>query len=335
MPSDHDVQRAADLLRDGQLVAIPTETVYGLAADAFNAQAVAAIFQAKQRPHFDPLIVHIASLNMLEQVAAMHKLSDDAQQWFLRLIGAYWPGALTLILPRHNHVPTLVTAGLDTVAVRWPSHTVAQRIIERTGRPLAAPSANRFGRLSPTTADHVRKSLGDAMAVAMILDAGRCAAGIESTILDLSSTCPALLRHGAIPREQIEQTLGQALTDHTAASEHPSAPGQLKSHYAPQSPVMVVDDPMAAAMQAIAQGEAERVGVLLYRRPNNETTASEPQMVIRWLSDQGEPTQAAANLFAVLHQFDAQGVQRIYAPRIEAKGLNAAISDRLQRASHE
>ena len=301
------LHRAVEVLRSGGLVAFPTETVYGLGADATDDRAVAAIFAAKERPRFNPLIVHV------ESAAAAAVLVDfDARAE--RLAEAYWPGPLSLVLPRRDGCPVslLAGAGLDTLAVRVPGHPLALRLLSAAGRPLAAPSANRSGAVSPTTPQHVRADLGDTVPV--ILAAGRCPVGLESTVVDLSESTPRLLRPGAVIREDIEALIGP-LTDPTADGDLRS-PGMLRSHYAPSVPVR---------LEAAQVGEGE---ALLTFGPDLRKGDH-----VRNLSEDGDLHEAAANLFGHLRALDRPGVRAIAVVPIPTNGLGEAINDRLRRAA--
>ncbi|SEH38326.1 L-threonylcarbamoyladenylate synthase [Magnetospirillum fulvum] len=307
IPPDR-LAEAADLLAQGGLVAFPTETVYGLGGDATRESAVAAIFAAKGRPSFNPLISHVASA---EAAAALVEFGPLAQA----LAARFWPGPLTLVLRRRSDSPIslLATAGLDSIAVRVPDHPVALALIRAFGRPLAAPSANRSGAVSPTTAAHVAQSLGDK--VGMILDGGPCRVGVESTVLDLTGAVPVLLRPGGIGLDALEAVLGLRplcpRPDH-ASSSTPRAPGMLSSHYAPALPVRL------EAAEA-APGEA-----LLGFGPGAATLN---------LSPGGDPTEAAANLFAMLRALDRPDFTGIAVRPIPDAGLGLAINDRLRRAA--
>jgi len=301
--SEPDLTQAAALLRAGRLVAFPTETVYGLGADARQGQAVAAVFAAKGRPSFNPLIAHLASVSAAQRYVLW---SDQAQ----RLADAFWPGPLTLVLPlRDGHgISPLVTAGLDTLAVRVPAHPTAQRLLTLVDGPVAAPSANPSGRISPTTAAHVMHGLDGRLAG--IVDDGACGVGLESTIIGLAPPHPVLLRPGGLAAEDIETVLGQPLR-HRDTRDALSAPGQLLSHYAPNERVRL---------------NATRVhpGELMLGFGAMDCDLN--------LSAKGELTEAAANLFGHLHQLDAMNRPIAVAP-VPNHGLGQAINDRLQRAA--
>ena len=304
------IARAASLLREGKLVAFPTETVYGLGGDATNDKAVAAIYEAKGRPQFNPLIVHVADATALD---ALIEWNDTARL----LAGQFWPGPLTLVLPRKKDSPVslLASAGMDTLAVRIPSHPVAQQLLRAVGRPIAAPSANPSGKLSPTTPVHVAEGLGDK--VDLILAGGKCAVGLESTVLNVIPKRPVLLRPGGITKEQLEKLIGPV---EQASAETPiTSPGMLASHYAPDLPLRMNADSAGADEALLAFGPDKFVkgGAL---RLN--------------LSESGDLNEAAANLFAMLRQLDRKDLQGIAVMPVPETGLGAAINDRLQRASH-
>jgi L-threonylcarbamoyladenylate synthase len=332
--SDADLAVAAGALREGKLVAIPTETVYGLGGNGLDPVALARIFEAKRRPTFDPLILHIAGLEELNRVADLSLLSRESVDRLDRLSHTLWPGPLTLILPKRAAVPDLATSGLSTVAVRFPAHGVAQRIIRLAGVPIAAPSANPFGYLSPTRAEHVAQQLGDR--IDYIVDGGRCSVGVESTILDLSSGGPRILRPGGTARERIEGLIGPVeLWKGTGAT--PTAPGQLASHYAPH-----------AALELYPRGALERLGppqagegYVFFDAPSREAwlrrwgpsvVSGTEAPVLRLLSEGGSLLEAAANLFEILHELDSLALKRVYVERVPDEGLGAAINDRLFRA---
>jgi L-threonylcarbamoyladenylate synthase len=306
--TDAAIARAAELLRNGALVAFPTETVYGLGGDATDDAAVAAIFAAKNRPDFNPLIVHLASAADASEYGELNATAE-------RLAERFWPGALTLVVRRRAdcRISLLASAGLDTLALRVPGHDAARRLIEAAGCPIAAPSANASGRLSPTEAEHVAASLGDK--VALILDGGPCRIGVESTVLDVTGDMPCLLRPGGIAVEEIEEALGSTVAlpapgDDTA----PRSPGMLAAHYAPKRPLRM---------------NAEN------RRPGEAVLGFGPGFDAAELnlSPAGDTTEAAANLFASLHQLDRPPFTGIAVAPIPETGLGRAINDRLRRAA--
>jgi L-threonylcarbamoyladenylate synthase len=307
------LERAAALLRSGAVVAFPTETVYGLGASAFDRRAVARIFQIKARPSFDPLIVHVADREMLSRVAT--RIPEIAE----RLIERFWPGPLTLVLPKTGAVPSIVTSGLETVAVRMPAHPVAHALIARAMVPLAAPSANPFGYLSPTRAEHVQRMLGDG--VDLIIDGGTCEYGVESTIVMLEPV-PTLLRHGAVPVEAIEAIAGPLARELSDAAR-PLAPGRLAQHYAPRTPIRLVDP------GSVAPEERADAALLAFDLPATGYRG------VRVLSASRDLREAAAHLFDYLHELDALGAVRIDAAPVPSEGLGAAILDRLTRAHHD
>ncbi len=306
-------KRAAVILRKGGVVAFPTETVYGLGAHAFNARAVARVFEIKGRPRFDPLIVHVSSFEETEAVVA------DFPPVARELAERFWPGPLTLVLPKCAQIPDIVTAGLPNVALRMPDHPLALALIRQAGRPLAAPSANPFGRISPTTAEHVRKQLGQE--VDIVLDGGPCRVGIESTILSLVDGRPVLLRAGGVAVGDIEIVVGSVLRPHSDP-DRPAAPGQLARHYAPRTPLVFRGeaDPSAGTL---------RSGLLSFREPSR----TEGFATVEVLSPGGDLREAAANLFAALHRLDSLGLDLIVAEAVPDTGLGPAINDRLRRAS--
>lgn len=307
-PTPEAIERAAGLLRDGALVAFPTETVYGLGGDANSEGAVAGIFAAKARPRFNPLIVHVPGLAEAEALGEFDTRAHRAARRF-------WPGPLSLVLRRRagSGLALLASAGLDTVALRVPAHPVAQALLRATGRPVAAPSANRSGRVSPTAAEHAAAELG--ARAALILDAGPCPVGLESTVLDLSGTTPVLLRPGGITLEQLRDIFPRIETG--PAGGAPRSPGQLASHYAPGLPVRL-------NATSAEPGEA-----LLAFGPEAPAGFAE----IQWLSTSGDLTEAAANLFAMLRRLDRPDFTAIAVMPIPETGLGRAINDRLRRAA--
>lgn len=316
MPSTTEqLEHAARIVRRGGLVAFPTETVYGLGADALNPLAVARIFEAKQRPLFDPIIVHVAEREALEALAA--SIPPVAR----RLAASFWPGPLTLVLPKRDVVPDIVTAGLPTVAVRMPAHPVAQALIQAAGCPIAAPSANRFGRTSPTTAAHVREQLGGQ--VELILDGGPCRVGIESTVLLLTESPPVLLRHGGVTIEELEAVIGEVrFVGALDASSPAPAPGMLAQHYAPQTPLRLTGD------WSREPGDSQAAALAFRRVPDPAAFAN-----VEYLSPRGDLAEAAANLFAAIRRLDGSGARLIVAELVPEEGLGRAINDRLRRAA--
>jgi L-threonylcarbamoyladenylate synthase len=315
-----NLRRLARVLRRGGLVAVPTETVYGLAANALDAQACRRIFRAKRRPANDPLIVHIADLRMLEQVAE----PNDA---VARLARAFWPGPLTLILARKAVVPPVVTAGLPSVAVRMPAHPLLRRLLRICGLPLAAPSANPFGYVSPTTAAHVQEGLG--RTIAHILDGGPCRHGLESTIVDIRDPLrPVLLRPGVITAAQLSRVLGvpvRTTARRRAARTPVLAPGQLARHYSPRRP-LITHRRITAAM--VARAGTDEVW-LCFRKPRWAGGAKN----IFWLSAAGDLRQAGRRLFALVRRLDRGSWKRLHAELAPSAGPGAAINDRLRRAA--
>jgi L-threonylcarbamoyladenylate synthase len=310
-----NIEYAAKLLREGRLVAFPTETVYGLGADVFNADALAAVFEVKRRPRFDPLIVHIASMGTLDALVDFSALSSLAKERLALLAGRFWPGPLTLVLPKLSRVPELATAGLATVAVRFPDHPVALELVRRLSAEgaVAAPSANPFGYLSPTRAGHVAAQLGDR--IPLILDGGPCRIGVESTVLNIGGGTaagerPCILRPGGVTLEalravipDVETAPGEASPEHAA---QPS-PGLIKSHYAPSTP-LYLHSPAEMRSLAALPGHA-------------------------YLYMEETPQKTAALLFEKLHALDSQGHVAIHAELAPEEGIGIAINDRLKRAA--
>lgn len=303
--NDRSVAAAGARLRTGQLVAFATETVYGLGGDATNDRAVAAIFAAKGRPSFNPLIAHVADFDLIETLV---QVDDRARA----LMKRFWPGPLTLVLPRAAHSPIslLASAGLDTIAIRMPDHDVARAIIRAAGRPIAAPSANRSGAVSPTTAAHVAESLGER--AGLIIDGGPCRVGVESTVLDLSTPIPTLLRPGGITADQIEAVLGQKAQSAQADASAPKSPGMLESHYAP-------------ALAVRLNAEHAHAGEALLGFGAMDCTLN--------LSPTGDLEEAAAHLFAMMRALDRAPFTALAVAPIPEHGLGAAINDRLRRAA--
>lgn len=299
-----EIAKAARILRDGGLVAFPTETVYGLGADATSDRAVARVYEAKGRPSFNPLIVHVPDRAAAEKLGEFPALAQ-------RLGEAFWPGPLTIVVPRRRDCPVslLASAGLSSLALRVPAHPIAQELLRAVNRPVVAPSANPSGRMSPTTAAHVRAGLGNK--VDLILEGGACAVGVESTIVGFLGSAPELLRPGGIARDEIERVLGCKLAV-AVATDAPVAPGQLESHYAPHAELRL---------------DAES------RRPGETYLGFGARDGDRNLSASGDLIEAAANLFRLLHELDETGAESIAVAPIPDRGLGEAINDRLRRAA--
>ncbi|WP_033067145.1 L-threonylcarbamoyladenylate synthase [Thalassospira australica] len=312
--SEGALSQAAGKLRAGELVAFPTETVYGLGADATNADAVAGIYAAKKRPSFNPLISHFPDRDSAAQHAVFDARAD-------KLADAFWPGALTLVLPRREDstVCELVTAGLPSIAVRVPAHPMARELLRSVGRPVAAPSANRSGRISPTTAGHVAHSLGDD--IGMILDGGPCGVGLESTVIDLTTERVVMLRPGGITAEQVAEVLDCEVVMAESDDTAPKSPGMLTSHYAPGLPVRLdaktADHATFGHEILLAFGDCNTKGF----------------DAVLWLSKSGDDIEAAANLFAKLHEADQKHFDGIAIAPIPDHGLGMAINDRMKRAA--
>jgi L-threonylcarbamoyladenylate synthase len=308
------VEEAAQIICNGGLVAFPTETVYGLGADACNPAAVARVFEVKRRPSFDPIILHIAGVESTSVYGIVPEgRADD-------LMARLWPGPLTLVVQKTAIVPAIVTAGLDTVALRVPSHPAALALIRAADRAIAAPSANLFGHVSPTEAQHVADQLADS--VDLILDGGRCEVGIESTIVSLVEDPPRILRAGGIPIEEIEALLGP-VARFTGSSDRPEAPGQLTRHYATRTPLVLLDERQPAGPPAA------RTGLLSFRCPPNAAQYA----AVEVLSESGDLREAAANLFAALRRLDSLGLESIVACPCPERDLGIAIMDRLRRCA--
>lgn len=307
-----DLSKARALLRAGELVAIPTETVYGLAANAFDARAVVKVFEVKKRPSFDPLIVHSSSLARARSF--LREVPPEAE----RLAEAFWPGPLTLLLPRNEKIPDIVTSGLPAVAVRVPRHPLSLQMLQELEFPLAAPSANPFGYISPTTAAHVKEQLGEK--IPYILDGGPCEIGVESTIIGFEGHKTIVYRLGGMDLEDL-QPFCQEIELMPHSSSNPLAPGQLKSHYAPHIPVIIGN-----IRDLLHEYSKEEVAVLSFR----DTYPEVPQFT---LSPSGELKEAAQNLFRALRELDKLDVKYILAEQVPDYGLGRAINDRLARAA--
>jgi L-threonylcarbamoyladenylate synthase len=306
VPTNPAIKQAATMLRRGELIGLPTETVYGLGADATNNRAVARIYEVKQRPLFNPLIIHVASIEMAQALVHMCPLA-------LHVAEHYWPGPMTMVLPRLPECPIslLGSAGLDTLAIRMPAHPVAQALLKEAGLPIAAPSANLSGSISPTTARHV----ADQLPLELILDGGPCKIGLESTILQVNDNELILLRPGGITVEDIEKAIGHSV-DLLSNPENISAPGQMVSHYAPSKPIRLDAHDVRANEGLLAFGQA-----------------LEGARIVANLSPSANPTEAGANLFAMMHDLDAADCAAIAVMPIPEEGLGQAINDRLRRAA--
>jgi len=327
-PADAAIREAASILMAGGLVAFPTETVYGLGADALDARAVARIFAAKGRPADNPIIVHLADAAMLADVVT--SVPERARV----LIARCWPGPLTLVLPASRAVPEVTRGRLPTVAVRVPAHRVAIGLIRAAGRPIAAPSANRSGRPSPTTAQHVLADLGDA--IDLVLDAGPTPLGVESTVLDLTRRVPAVLRPGGVPLETLQEILGKVSIAARRGAAIRRSPGTRYRHYAPRAEVLLVEGPrerMAAEVTAAVRGlwgQGLRVGVMA----TAETAFAVPSgAVLRIMGRRDDPATIAARLFAQMRELDDAGLDAIVVEGIDERGVGRAVMDRLRRAA--
>jgi len=307
---------AADALRAGTLVAFPTETVYGLGADALNECAVAQVFAVKNRPHFDPLIVHVPD------AAAVALYATAIPPRAALLMERFWPGPLTVVLPKHSSIPDLVTAGRDSVALRVPSHPVALALLQAVARPIAAPSANPFGYVSPTTAAHVQELLGEA--IPLIVDGGPCAVGVESTVCAFLDDEAVILRPGGVTSEAIEAVIGPVRFGASECTDARS-PGTLPRHYSPHVHLQL----LAPGVPIPPPPPDEKVGVLLFTKRNLAQGYAE---VVR-LSRDGNLPEAASRLFSVLRQLDSLGLDRVFVESVPDHGLGRAIMDRLRRAA--
>jgi len=311
------VTEAVNVLLKGQIVGLPTETVYGLGADATNETAIAEVFKAKNRPSFDPLIVHVPTLDAVKEIA---ELSEAAEQLFL----AFSPGPLTVVLPKNNTIPDLVTSGHATVAVRIPAHPVMLEVLQSSGLYIAAPSANPFGFASPTTAQHVLDQLGSI--ISGVVDGGPCSVGIESTIVDMSSNIPKVLRLGGMALEQLQRVLGPITSE--LSSSNPSAPGMLTSHYNPGTPLELFDDRDALLTALKSNSNPNGIGILYW----GETIAHGSSFN---LSELKSDSEAACNLFKGLRLLGGAPVTNIYVHLLPEYGLGRAVNDRLQRAANK
>lgn len=312
---ENNIDKAAKIIKNGGLVAFPTETVYGLGANALNPIAVAKIFELKERPTFDPLIVHIATLDDL------NRLTTGVNENVLLLAKHFWPGPLTIVLPRSSIVPDIVTSGLDTVGIRMPNNKIALELIKQSNCPIAAPSANKFGQLSPVNASHVKKQLPN---VDYILDGGNTLCGIESTIVAIEGDTCQLLRPGFITREDIEKVLQHKVVVQQATPEKLVSPGLLKSHYSPKKPLYILPKPR--------QDIPESSGLILHRHHQ----AINPDAKVIYTSKTGNKPEIAAKLFASLHAMEEdESVKHIYIEAVEETGLGIAIMGRVKKAAYQ
>jgi len=311
-----DISNAIEILQRDQLVAIPTETVYGLAGNIFSETAIKRIFEMKKRPMFNPLIVHVASLEQLNEIVS--HVPEKAKL----LAEAFWPGPLTLILPKQNHIPNLVTAGKDTVGVRVPRHPIALELLKQLNFPLAAPSANPFGNISPTSSKHVKNYFEGVLE--MVLEGGECKSGIESTIVGFENEEPVVYRLGSTSLEDIESIVGKVSIQNKKETA-PNAPGMLSRHYAPETHTFLVDD----AADFIKQYPEKKIGILSF-----DIEVIAPQIVEqKILSLKGDLEEATSQLYAALHELDSLELDMIVAQRFPDYGLGKSINDRLQRAT--
>jgi L-threonylcarbamoyladenylate synthase len=311
-----DLDFAKNLLENDEVVAIPTETVYGLAGNIFSEKAIKKIFETKKRPFFNPLIVHVHSLACLEAICSEIPLKAKL------LANNFWPGPLTLVLKKRNSISDLVTGGKDTVAVRIPNHPLTLDLLSKLNFPLAAPSANPFGSISPTTAEHVANYFSNTLP--LVLDGGNCENGIESTIIGFENEEPILFRLGAISREQIESVVGPILLKNKN-EKAPEAPGMLTRHYAPLTKTILVND----VKKEIEKYPTKRIGLLLF----NNVTIDKEDLVVEILSKKGSLKEATANLYAAMHRLDTQNLDLIIAQKFPEIDLGNSINDRLERAT--
>ncbi|HKL37583.1 MAG TPA: L-threonylcarbamoyladenylate synthase [Bacteroidales bacterium] len=307
-----EIQRAAEMIAAGELVAFPTETVYGLGANAFDPTAVAKIFEIKQRPSFDPLIVHISEISQLEN------LCRGRDERVYKLAGKFWPGPLTLVLPKQDSVPEIVTSGLETVAVRMPANPIARELIRQAGTPIAAPSANKFGMISPTEAAHVKKQFPEVYTI----DGGKTQVGIESTVMTLHEDGFEVLRPGVITADDLRTILPES--SRKGEKEQHSSPGLLKSHYSPGKPMYIAANPCSDFK------EQDKGGLIAFGIPGKNCRFAK----IEVLSESKDLKEAAVNLFSAMHRMDEADVEYIVAEPVPEEGVGIAIMNRLKKASY-
>ena len=311
-----DIKQAVQLLANNEVIGIPTETVYGLAGNAYSNDAIKKIFTLKNRPFYNPLIVHIKSVDFLNDVAC------DIPDMAIKLAEKFWPGPLTLILKKQPHISDLITSGKETVAIRVPNHPLTLALLAKIPFPLAAPSANPFGSISPTSAQHVASYFNDNLAI--ILDGGICEKGVESTIVGFDNNQPILYRHGAIPVEALEQVVGKLQTQ-ISNDTKPTAPGMLSRHYAPHTPTFLTNN-VAEQLRAFS---GKKIGLLLFEKQHLDQHDIHQEI----LSPTGDLEEAAKNLYAALHRLDGSRLDVIVVEEFPDKGLGKTINDRLNRAT--
>jgi len=312
-PTTENIIKASEIIKSGGLVAFPTETVYGLGANGFNPIAAAKIFEAKGRPKFNPLILHINNISQIEEISTI-KIKDIE-----KLLNKFFPGPLTIVVPKTNKVPDIITAGNPTVAIRMPNNKIALELIKQSGVPIAAPSANRFGKLSPTTAQHVAKQLKDRIDV--VLNGGKSSVGVESTIIEIAGNNIYLLRPGGLSAELIEEEIGKKLLK-KETGKNPNAPGQLLYHYAPQKPIKFLTE------NELVNFKDKKIGALLFS--NNYTNFN--FAITKYLTKTEDYREAASNLFFMLHELETEDIDIILAEPVKEEGLGLAIMDRLKKA---
>ena len=343
--SQESLEEGAKILKNGGIVAFPTETVYGLGADAFNPQALARVFEVKGRPHFDPLIIHIAAIETLEKTADLSLLNEEKRKKLFLLAENFWPGPLSIILPKNEKIPGIATSGLQSAAIRFPDNETALKLISLSTGAVAAPSANPFGALSPTRAEHVRDTLGEK--VDLILDGGPSRIGVESTVIDLSGDCIKILRPGGTPREAIEEKLGIRSEELGIRNEELGirsegvvvSPGVLKSHYAPRTPLFVLSRDEIVKKRCEVDDSADQKTAFLFfdgaaRDARCKAQMHHDEIIVKVLSESGSMTEAASRFFEILHELDNCNASRIYAQAAPPEGLGEAINDRLRRGAN-
>jgi len=338
--SSESLKKGAEIIKNGGLVAFPTETVYGLGADAFNPRALAKIFEVKNRPYFDPLIIHIASVETLEKTANLSILGKDTQKKLFLLAENLWPGPLSIVLPKNEKIPGIATAGMRTAAVRIPDHDGARELILLCGTAVAAPSANPFGSLSPTRAQHVLNSLGEK--ADLILDGGVTRIGLESTVLDITGGQIKILRPGGTPKEAIEKLIGPVQEADSSGREvkcELNSPGMLKSHYAPKAALYALsrEDIIKKRHEEETDTSLKIAYIFFDGHTGDEWKAVHKMtenVIVKILSQTGQMREAASRFFDTLHELDNENISRIYAQFAPDRGLGEAINDRLARASN-